>query len=53
MFDLERITKILADMETFFSDLKSFNIAKSDDLKDRKNFHSVSMVLFAILNPYD
>ena len=50
MYDLERITKILADLDKFFCDLKELKIEKVSDLEDRKNYHSLSMVLFAIIN---
>jgi|GEM_PF-3647173 len=50
MYDIEKITKIIADLERYFNDLEKLGIKEMGDLEDRKNFYSVSMVLFAILN---
>ncbi len=50
MYDTERITKIIEDIERYFKDLDSLNIRSVVDLKSRKNFYSLSMVLFSITN---
>ncbi len=50
MYDLEKITIIIADMEKYFEDMEKLGIRKIEDLDDIKNFYSVSMLLFAILN---
>lgn len=50
MFDHERIAVILADIQTYCADLKEFGIASSDDLRDKKTYYAVSMVLFSLLN---
>lgn len=50
MFDNERITHIIGDIEKYFTDLKEMEIKELDDLEDKKNFYSVSMILFSILN---
>lgn len=47
---MEKIAKIIADIEGWFSELNSIGIRKPDELKDIKNFHAVSMLLFSILN---
>jgi len=50
MFDRERITHIIGDVERYFTDLREMEIKEADDLEDKKNFYSVSMILFSILN---
>ncbi len=50
MYDLEKITIIIADIEKYFGDMEKLGIRKIEDLDDIKNFYSVSMLLFAILN---
>lgn len=50
MFDMERITHIIGDIEKYFTDLGEMEIKELDDLEDKKNFYSVSMILFSILN---
>lgn len=37
-------------MEKYFEDMEKLGIRKIEDLDDIKNFYSVSMLLFAILN---
>jgi len=48
MYDLERITRAIADIERYFKDMESLNI-KDADMSNEK-FYSLSMLLFAILN---
>lgn len=50
MYDLERLGKIISDIEKYLRDLKELNINKIEDLRDKKNLYSVSMVLFSIIN---
>jgi len=52
MYDIERIGKIISDIERYFRDLEleGLNIKKVEDLEDRKDFYAISMVLFSILN---
>ncbi|MBC8521351.1 MAG: DUF86 domain-containing protein [Methanomicrobia archaeon] len=52
MYDVERIGKIISDIEKYFRDLEleGLNIKKVEDLEDRKDFYAISMVLFSILN---
>jgi uncharacterized protein YutE (UPF0331/DUF86 family) len=50
MYDVERLGKILSDIERYFSDLETLNVRTEKDLEDRRNFYSVSMVIFSIIN---
>ena len=50
MYDLQRIGKIIGDINRFQDDLKGLNVKNTKDLQDKKNFYSVSMLLFSILN---
>ena len=50
MYDTERIGKIISDIEKYFRDLKELDIKRVEYLEDKKNFYSLSMVLFSILN---
>ena len=52
MYDIERIGKIISDIERYFRDLEleGLNIKNVEDLEDRKDFYAISMVLFSILN---
>lgn len=50
MYDLERLGKIISDIERYLKDLKELGINKVEDLSDKKNLYSVSMVLFSIIN---
>ena len=49
MYDIERIGKIISDIEKYLKDLKSYNLSK-EDLVDSKNYNASSMLIFAILN---
>ncbi len=50
MYDLERLGKIISDIEKYLKDLKELDINNIEDLSDKKNLYSVSMVLFSIIN---
>ncbi|WP_067052210.1 type VII toxin-antitoxin system HepT family RNase toxin [Methanofollis ethanolicus] len=50
MYDRERIALILADIEIYCTDLKEFQIGSAEDLRDKKTYYAVSMVLFSLLN---
>jgi len=50
MYDLERITKIIKDIEKYFFEMESLDINQLSDLEDKKNYHAISMVLFTIIN---
>jgi uncharacterized protein YutE (UPF0331/DUF86 family) len=49
-YDLERINKIILDIERFFTDLDETEVKSVDDLENKKNFYAVSMIIFAIIN---
>ena len=48
MYDLERIAKIIADLERYYIDLENLKITSSS--MSRERFYSLSMLLFATLN---
>lgn len=48
MYDIERITRAIADIEKYFKDIEGLNV-KDADMSNEK-FYSLSMLLFAILN---
>ena len=50
MYDMERIGKIMSDIEKYFRDLEELKIEKIEDLEDKRNFYALSMALFSILN---
>ncbi len=50
MYDIQRIGKIVGDINRFLDDLRGLNIKTVSDLDDKKNFYSASMLLFSILN---
>lgn len=50
MYDIERIGKLITDIEKYLKELEGFEIRKKEDLEDSKTYHATSMVLFAILN---
>ena len=48
MYDLEKIGKIIADLERYFADLEKLKVNSPAMSKER--FYSLSMLLFATLN---
>lgn len=48
MYDMERITRMISDIERYLRDLKELDIRKVEDLDDKKNLYALSMVLFSI-----
>lgn len=50
VIDKERIAKILSDLDRYFKDLEALSIHTMQDLQDPRNFYSVSMLLFSLLN---
>jgi uncharacterized protein YutE (UPF0331/DUF86 family) len=50
MYDIERITKMMSDIEKYIRDLNDLDIQKVEDLDDKKNLYALSMVLFSITN---
>jgi len=50
MYDIERIAKMISDIERYLRDLKELDIQRVEDLDDKKNLYALSMVLFSITN---
>jgi len=50
MYDLERIGKIISDIEKYLRDLEELDIKEAKDLADKRNFYAISMVLLSIVN---
>ncbi len=50
MYDLQRIGKIVADIQKHIGEVKSYKINSVSDLQDSKNYNASSMAVFAILN---
>ena len=49
-YDKERIAEIISDMERYLCDLEALNIMAAEQLSDRRNFYSSSMLLFSLIN---
>tara|TARA_Y100000034_G_scaffold82975_1_gene99373 strand:- start:265 stop:678 length:414 start_codon:yes stop_codon:yes gene_type:complete len=49
MYDIERIGKLIADIQKYFKEIKGYNLS-IEDLNDSKNYNASSMLIFAILN---
>src|SRR3989344_4008900 len=49
MYDVQRIGKIIADINKYLGELKSYNL-KKEDLSDSKSYRASSMLIFAVLN---
>lgn len=50
MYDIERIGKIIADINKYYKDLGSYKISTANDLHESKTYNASSMVVFTILN---
>ena len=50
MYDIERIGKIISDIEKYLRDLEELKIEEIEDLEDKRNFYALSMALFSVLN---
>lgn len=50
MYNLERITIIISDIEKYIEKLKKYSITELSALSDDKIFHASSMIVFTILN---
>ena len=50
MYDIERVSKIISDIERYRRDLKELDIRNVEDLEDKRNLYSLSMILFSIIN---
>ncbi len=49
MYDIQRVGKIISEIEKFVKELESYKLTIKD-LKDSKNYHASSMLVFVILN---
>ena len=49
MYDIQRIGKIIAEIEKYMKELDSYKITR-ESLKDSKNYNASSMLIFVILN---
>lgn len=49
MYDLQRVGKIIADIEKYMKELENYNLT-INDLYESKNYYASSMLIFAILN---
>ena len=49
-YDIERIGKLLADIEKYLKEIEEYKIKGLNDLNDSKTYHASSMLVFAILN---
>lgn len=50
MYDRERITRIIGDINRYHKDLDILSIRTPGDLADRTNYYALSMVLFSLIN---
>lgn len=50
MYDVERMARMINDIERYLRDLKELDIQSVEDLNDKKNLYAVSMVMFSITN---
>ena len=50
MYDIEKIIRIIKDIENFERELKEMNVKSANDLGKSEKKHAVSMVCFAVLN---
>lgn len=49
MYDLERIGKIISDINKYLKELEGYHLSR-EDMRDSKNYNASSMLIFAILN---
>ena len=49
MYDLQRVGKVISDIEKYIKELQNYNLTL-DSLYDSKNYHASSMLVFAIIN---
>ena len=49
-YDIERIGKLIADIEKYTKELESYKINDAIGFSDSKTYHASSMLVFAILN---
>jgi uncharacterized protein YutE (UPF0331/DUF86 family) len=50
VYDRERITKIIKDIEKFSSDLDGLEIKSAGDLGNKEKYYAASMLVFSIIN---
>ena len=50
MADDERIGTLISDVERYMSDLEEMGISSADDLSEKKDYYSASMILFSLMN---
>ena len=50
MYDFQRLSSAIVDIEKYMTSIKSFNIQTANDLEDEKTRHATAMLLFAIMN---
>ncbi len=50
MYDIEKIIRIIKDIENFERELREMNVKSSSDLGKSEKKYAVSMVCFAVLN---
>jgi len=50
MYDLQKIQKIISDINRYFKELREIGVSSIKDLKISKNFLSASMLIFSIVN---
>lgn len=49
MYDLERIGKIISEIEKYVKEIKEYNLTR-EKLKESQVYYASSMIIFAILN---
>lgn len=49
-YDIERIGKLITDIEKYLKEITNYKIDSVSDLSDSKTYHASSMIIFAILN---
>jgi uncharacterized protein YutE (UPF0331/DUF86 family) len=50
VYDKERITKIIKDIEKFYNDLGELGIKSAEDLGNKEKYYAASMLVFSIIN---
>ena len=48
MYDIERVGKVIADVQKYIKELDSYQIKEAEDLNDSKNYYATSMIAFAV-----
>ena len=50
MYDLQKIGKVMADIEGYLREIEEYNIRESSELENVTKYRAVSMSIFALLN---